>query len=250
MGKGQTYYFKSLDAIKKIANEEKIEVNGAMFEELFWEKYVGCDKNYQCIIKNLYKGSQNLRQAIISTLDVMAYSKKYKSFQNVEFVKLVRDMIGTADWDESLNDEYLDYKISDRKRIVNNIADILTTISNELDYRSNIAVQTTILPKIQPWELPIRDTRYAEILNNKSNYDPKKIASLKIEEEKLRSIFSVDNIRPSIILDLLIENWEYFWNFNTVYEAIQYCVILSDRVNDKPILRKKMRDFFRTSERR
>lgn len=249
MGKRQTYYFKTLEEIKEIASEEQIEANGAMFERLFWEKYVGYDKNYQCIMKELYEGSKNLRQAIIATLDIMAHSKQYMSFQNVEFVKLVRDMIGAAVWNSS-NDEYLDCRISDRKKIVNNIADILVVISKELDYRLNLVVQTTALQKIQPWELPVKDNRYSEILNDKCNYDPKKIAYLKIGEEKFRSELCADNICPSRMLDLLIENWQYLWSFDIVYEAIQYCVILSDRVIDKPILRKNMRDFFRTSKRR
>lgn len=243
MGKGQTYYFKSLDAIKKIANEERIEVNGAMFEELFWEKYVGSNKIYKGYMKELYGNEKTLRQIVINILDVMAYSTEYMNKQNLDFVKIVRDIIGSTVW-YSPTDNYTDYTLDNRETRVNNITNILSTIVRELENRSNIVEKIPVFKNMNPWEITVQDDRYAEILKNKVNYTPEKIAEFKIKEEKLRLSLNDDKILPGKILDLIVENWDYIWNFSSAYEAIEYCVVLSKDLCDKPLIRKKMRTFF------
>lgn len=242
-GKRQTYYFKTLDAMKEIAKEEQIEVNGSMLEALFWERYVGLDNTYKGYMKELYTGEKTLRQVIINILDVMAYSEEHMNKNNLEFVKIVRDILGSSVW-YNPSDNYTDYTLDNRETRVNNIANILGTIVRELENRSNIVEKTPIFQDMNPWELTVQDERYSEILKNKDNYTQSKIKEFKIKEEELRFSLNDDNILPRKVLDLIIENWDYFWRFSSVYEAVEYCVILSKELCDKPLIRKKMRTFF------
>lgn len=243
MGAGtrQTFYFKNLDALKEVAKEENIEVNGNTFEELFWDRYVGSDETYKSKMKMLYSGDKTLKETIMNVLDVMAYTPKYMKKDNVEFIRVVREALGAAEWFDP-EDNYTDYRLNNRETRVDNIADILGVIVRELEHRLAM-VKEPIFSSMKPWEIPVQDDRYSEILKNEANYDEVKIAEFKMKEERLRSSFT-DDITPGKALDLIIEYWEYMWNFSHVYEAVEYCVTLTEKLNDKPMIRKKMRAFF------
>lgn len=243
MGAGtrQTFYFKNLDALKEVAKEENMEVNGNTFEELFWQRYVGSDETYTNKVKMLYSGDKNLKETIMDVLDVMAYTPMHMKKDNVEFIKVVREAVGAAEWFDP-SDNYTDYRLNNRETRVDNIADILGVIVRELEHRSAM-VKEPIFGSMKPWEIPVQDDRYSEILKNEANYDEVKIAEFKMKEERLRSSFT-DDITPGEALDLIIEYWEFIWNFSHVYEAVEYCVTLTEKLNDKPMIRKKMRAFF------
>lgn len=240
-GKRQTFYFKNLDAIKEIAAEENMELNGSTFEELFWDRYVGEDETYKIKLKALYSGEQTLKQTILSILDTMAYTQKYKMKDNINFIKIVREIVGSADWFES-NDNYTDYRLSNRETRLDNIADIFAVIVREIEHRKKM-VNEPVFKDLNPWDIEVQDERYRDILNDETYYTDVKIEELKIKEAKLRKSFN-DNITPGKALDLIIEYWDYFWNFTNVYEAVEYCVTLTEKLTDKPLLRKKMRTFF------
>lgn len=240
-GQRQTHYFKDLNAIKEVAKEENIEVNGSTFEELFWDKYVGNDETYKSKLKALYSGEQTLKETIMNILDTMAYTPKYMVKDNIEFIKVVREAVGTADWFDP-KDNYTDYRLNNRETRVDNIADILGVIVRELEHRSNM-VKEPIFSSLKPWEIAVQDGRYSEILKDESNYNEVKIAEFKMKEEKLREAFN-DDITPGKALDLIIEYWDYMWNFSHVYEAVEYCVTLTEKLTDKPLIRRKMRTFF------
>lgn len=240
-GQRQTYYFKDLNAIKEIAKEENLEVNGSTFEELFWDKYAGTDETYKSKLKALYSGEQTLRDTIMNVLETMAYNTRYMKKDNLEFIKVVREVVGTAEWFDP-EDNYTDYRLDNRKTRVDNVADILGVIVRELEHRSNM-VKEPIFSSMKPWEIEVQDSRYATVLKDESNYDEVKIAEFKMKEAKLRASFTND-ITPGKALDLIIEHWDYMWNFSSVYEAVEYCITLSDKLNDKPLIRRKMRTFF------
>lgn len=240
-GQRQTHYFKDLNAIKEVAKEENIEVNGSTFEELFWDRYVGADETYKSKLKALYRGEQTLKETIMNILDTMAYTPKYMVKDNIEFIKVVRDAVGTADWFDP-KDNNTDYCINNRETIFKNIAKILGVIAEELEHRSNM-VKEPIFSSLKPWEIAVQDGRYSEILKDESNYNEVKIAEFKMKEEKLREAFN-DDITPGKALDLIIEYWGYMWNFSHVYEAVEYCVTLTEKLTDKPLIRRKMRTFF------
>lgn len=240
-GQRQTYYFKNLNAIKEIAKEENFEVNGSTFEELFWDKYAGTDETFKSKLKALYSGEQTLKEFIISVLETMAYNTSYMKKDNIEFIKAVREVVGTASWFAPA-DNYTDFRLDNRKAKLDNIADILSAIISELEHRSNI-VKKPIFNSMKPWEIDVQDSRYADILKDESNYQESKIAEFKMKEAKLRASFT-DDITPGKALDLIIEYWDYMWNFSSVYEAVEYCITLSENLNNKPLIRRKMRTFF------
>lgn len=244
MGAGtrQTFYFKNLDALKEVAKEENMEVNGNTFEELFWQRYVGSDETYTNKVKMLYSGDKNLKETIMDVLDVMAYTPMHIKKDNVEFIKVVREAVGAADWYDS-EDNYTDFRLDNRKTRLDVVADVLGTIVAELEGRIKIVQDMPALKDMKPWELPVQDERYEEILKNEANYSEAKIAEFKIKESKIKASFT-DDITPGRALDLIIEYWQYLWNFSFVYEAVQYCITLTKTLNDKPMIRKKMRAFF------
>lgn len=238
----KTFYYTELDAINRVAKEDDIDVNGAYFQKLFFDKHMGNDEQIQRILIRFYNDDINIKEVFMHVLDMMAYTPKYVKRGNVEFIKVIREAVGTADWYDS-EDNYTDFRLDNRKTRLDVVADVLGTIVAELEGRIKIVQDMPALKDMQPWELPVQDERYAEILKNEANYGEAQIAEFKIKESKIRAAFTED-ITPGRALDVIIEYWPYLWNFAFVYEAVQYCITLVKSLNDKPTIRKKMRAFF------
>lgn len=238
----KTYYYTELDAINRIAKEEDIDVNGALFQKLFFDKKLGTDELIQRILIRLYNGEINIKEAFMQILDMMAYTPKYTNPDNVDLIKVIREAVGAADWYDP-EDNYTDYRLDNRKTRLNVVADVLGTIVKELEGRIRLINDMPALKDMKPWSLPVQDERYSEILKDSENYTEAKIAEFKIKESKIRAAFTED-ITPGRALDVIIEYWPYLWNFSLVYEAVQYCITLVKSLNDKPMIRKKMRAFF------
>uniref|UniRef100_UPI001F20DFBD hypothetical protein n=1 Tax=Roseburia hominis TaxID=301301 RepID=UPI001F20DFBD len=246
MGTGtrQTFYYKNLDAMKELAKEENIEINGSFLEELFWDKFVGTDDDFKLNMKLLYSGKKSLKSIIQNIIELMAYNHKYMKKDNLEFIKIIREVIGLSDWSDP-EDNFTDYHISNRAFYVDRIARIFGIITKELEQRIELVKSPYFANQdYKPWMLEVQDKRRKDILEKEDNYSEIKIAEFKFREERLKNTFATNNT-PGQVIDLIIENWEYFWNYSSVYEAIEYCVTLSENLNDKPIIRKKMRAFFK-----
>ena len=238
----KTYYYTELDAINRIAQEEDIDVNGALFQKLFFDKKLGTDEQIQRILISFYNGEINIKEVFMHILDMMAYTPKYMKQDNVELIKVIRETVGAADWYDP-EDNYTDYRLDNRKTRLDVVADVLGTIVDEIEGRIRLIKDMPALKEMKPWELPVQDERYSEILKNEANYSEAKIAEFKIKESKIKAAFTED-ITPGRALDIIIEYWQYLWNFSFVYEAVQYCITLTKSLNDKPMIRKKMRAFF------
>lgn len=241
-GVRQTFYFKSLSGMKKLATEENIEVNGNTFEELFWEKYAGADANYNFQIRCLYNGEKTLQDVLQSFTEIQAYNEQYIKKGNVKFVKIVRTAIGSSEWIP--RGEYRgDYHVDNRIHHVDNLAEIFNVIARELEARVKVLEQPIFKHSdIKPWTLEVQDNRYEEILTNEANYSPAIIEQFKHKANYFLSAIE-ENTYPGQILDLIIANWDYFWNFTSTYEAVEYCIALSAKVTDKPLIRKSLREF-------
>ena len=145
-----------------------------------------------------------------------------------------------ASWDDP-KDNYTDYNLRNYDSRVYSIADILYFCWTKLKERMDMACNP-----LEAYKFPVQDTRYTAVLKNPENYDEAVIDNFKQKEKNLRDALKDSHITPARVLDLIIENWEYMWNFSTVYEAVQYCVTLSSTLQDKPQIRKNMRNFFRS----
>lgn len=238
----KTYYYTELDAINRIAQEEDIDVNGAYFQKLFFDKHMGADEQIQRILIPFYNEEIGIKEVFMHVLDMMAYTPKYMKKDNVEFIRVIREAVGAADWYDP-EDNYTDYRLDNRKTRLDVVADVLGTIVNEIEGRIRLINDMPALKEMKPWELPVQDERYSEILKNEANYSEAKIAEYKIRAERINAAFT-DDITPGKALELIIEYWQYLWNFSFVYEAVQYCITLTKSLNDKPMIRKKMRAFF------
>lgn len=241
-GTRQTFYLKTFEGMKKLADEEQIEVNGATFEDLFWCEYSGGDKNYTRQITRLYNGEQNFVHTLQNMTELMAYSEGYMKKENIEFLQVVRDAIGSSGWTDE--DVYKgDYHVGNREFQLDQIFDIFHIITDEIN--RNIELAETPLFKEQgkkPWEIPASDNRRKELLRNASIYSEAAIESLLQKEKVIRAELD-SGVTPGRALDLIIENWEYLWNYTSTYEAVEYCIVLSRQLTDKPLIRKKLRQF-------
>lgn len=241
-GTRQTFYLKTFEGMKMLAEEEQIEVNGATFEDLFWSEYSGGDRNFTQQIKWLYNGEQNFEHTLQNMTELMAYSEGYIKKENIEFLQLVRDAIGSSNWTEE--DVYKgDYSLVNREYHLDNIFDIFHIIADEI--KRNIELAETPLFKEQgkkPWEIPASDNRRKDILKDASNYSEAAIESLLQKEKVIRAELD-SGVTPGRAIDLIIENWEYLWNYTSTYEAIEYCIVLSRQLTEKPLIRKKLRTF-------
>ena len=137
-GTRQTFYLKTFEGMKELAEEEQIEVNGATFEDLFWNEYSGGDKNYTLQIKWLYNGNQNLENTLQNMTELMAYSEGYMKKENIDFLQVVRDAIGSSDWTDE--DVYKgDYHLGNREYHLDNVFDIFYIIADEIKRHKELA---------------------------------------------------------------------------------------------------------------
>lgn len=252
MGTGtrQTFYYKTLKGMRCLAEEEGIDLNGSLLEELFWDKYTGTDESYAVCMKNLYDGSRDLKQTLAGILEIMAYSDGHMVKENINFMRIVRDCIGSSEWCDK-GENYKDFRIDNKWRFVDELANIFASLANELEQRKAFVKDNTIMNETEPWDtsfLPATDKRREQFLSNKVNYENDAIEAFRIRgkilKEELRG-----NASPGRVLELIIGNWDFFWNYSSAYEAAEYCITLSD-INDRPLLRTRMRKFFQdVSER-
>lgn len=246
MGTGtrQTFYFKTLNGMRRLAEEEGIDLNGSLLEELFWSKYAGTDESYVVCMKNLYDGSNDLKQTLAKILEIMAYSEGHMVKDNINFITIVRDCIGSSDWYNE-GENYTDFNIDNKSRFIDAVADIFVILANELEQRKSFVQHTPIMSEIDPWDVshfPAVDNRYENFLTDPSNYENEAIEAFRFRGKKLKENLQ-ENISPGRVLEIIMENWDFFWPHSCVYELVEYCTILSC-INDRPLLRKRIRNFF------
>ncbi len=249
MGKGvrQTFYFKSLPGMKNVAEEEGEDVNGSVFETLYWNQYAGNDPNYRDYICAYYNGDISFKNCLQHMLHIMAYTPGYMKKENLEFVKCVRDAIGSSDWITPAQDakhEAGDYELGNRKYHLDNVFDIfdhiIWHIRNNIDFiENNKHFDGT---EYRPWTLPCQDKRYKEVLSNQLNYTDEAIHSFEYRIMMIRKEFEGD-ISPGRAMELIISNWDYLWQFSSAYEGIEYCLLLSRNLSENPAIRKQLRRF-------
>lgn len=236
--------------MRRLAEEEGIDLNGSLLEDLFWNEYTGTDEAYTFLMKNLYEGSRNLKQTMTGVLETMAYSEGHMVKDNVEFMKIVRDCIGSSDWCEN-DANYTDFRIDNRWRFVDTLADIFCILADELERRKSFVGTALIMRDVKPWDtslLPVTDKRREAFLTDEANYENDAVEAFRFRGQSLKKTFE-DNVTPGRVIDLIIENWDFFWNYSCTYEATEYCVTLSN-ISDRPLFRKRMRKFFREESER
>ena len=241
-GTRQTFYLKTFEGMKKLADEEQIEVNGATFEDLFWREYSGGDRNFTQQIKWLYNDEQDLEHTLQNMTEIMAYNEGYIKKENIEFLQVVRDAIGSSDWTDK--DVYKgDYHVGNREFQLDQIFDIFHIITDEINRNINLA-ETPIFNEqgTKPWEIPASDNRRKELLSDTSIYSEAAIESFLHKEKSIKAELN-SGVTPGRAIDLITENWTYLWNYTSTYEAIEYCIVLSRQLTDKPMIRKKLRQF-------
>lgn len=249
MGKGmrQTFYFKSLPGMKKVAEEEGEDVNGSVLETLYWNQYAGNDPNYRDYILLYYNGDISLKDCMQGMIHVMAYTPGYMKKDNLEFVKCVRDVIGGSEWITPAQDskhEAGDYALGNREYhldyVFNVFDNILWQIKNNIEFiNSTPIIEGT---DYKPWTLTAQDKRYKEVLSDQSNYTNEGIQQLEYRIRMIRKELEGE-ISPGRAMELIISNWDYLWQFKTTYEGIEYCLLLSRHLTEKPAIRRQLRHF-------
>ena len=73
MQKRFSLYLKERNEMEKLLKEEKLVLSSEVFEDCFWEKYIGTDKNFTFPLKNYYKGSSSFQLTLVIITEVVAY---------------------------------------------------------------------------------------------------------------------------------------------------------------------------------
>lgn len=244
-GTRQTFYFKDLDAIRNLAEDENMEINGSTFEELFWRDQVGEDVNFKSIARNMYSNDSKLSDRLQDVLNLMAYNEQYMNPNNVKFIQIIRDSLINSSWNDNEKNNYSDYRISNKESYVDSLSYIIRAYVQELEHRKNFVHSSPLLNgELEPWDMPVNDKRYVKILTNKDNYTDENIAHLKFIANNFEAGLKAAN-SPKEVVALIISNWDYLWNFSSTYEAVEYCVVLSNKVIDNALIKRNIRDFFK-----
>ena len=250
MGKGirQTFYFKDLEAMKNLAEDENMEVNGSTFEDLFWEKYAGSDANYKAIARELYSNDSKIGKCYQDVLQMMGYRDEYLDRNNLDFIKIIRESLNGAAWDNNEDTNFTDYRIENREFHIDNLSGIFKTIVTQLEFRKKFVNESKLLSEeLTPWDMTVQDERYKDILMTEANYSDKAIENFKYIAQSFEEGLK-QAITPKEVVDIIITNWEYLWNFASTYEAVEYCVVLANKLIDKPIIKRKIREFFKAKD--
>ncbi len=243
-GTRQTLYFKYMDVIKRIAEEENIEINGAFFEELFMNDFLSKDKNFKVHLLNYYSKDSDLdfRDCLARLTELMAYNPEYTEYDNIDFVKVVRAAIGDSPWfsETELHNHYTgDYSLDNKHTYVDSAFSVFENAINMVLDNKKFAKENNIE---EPWTLKASDKRYNEIINKEEYYSEEGLNSLEIRIKKIRKELNTD-LAPGFILDMIIANWDFLWNFKSTYEAIEYCIRLASNISDNPSILKQLRAF-------
>lgn len=71
-GKRLTLYFRYMDEMRKISEEENIQMNGSMLEELFFQRYLGENENLSVLLKLYYSGQMTYRNMLSGIIEYLA----------------------------------------------------------------------------------------------------------------------------------------------------------------------------------
>ncbi len=243
-GKRATLYFKNYESLKNIAEEENIELNGATLEQVYLNLHLGEDEKYQFYLKSLYNGDIDLRETLSRMIRLQAYNDNYMRKDNIELVKVIRDATGTSQWYK--DGRYAgDYALERREYYIDCMSEIYGAIARMIERNINLSESKGFEEyKDTPWRIPSQDLRYKKTLQDKNNYSRTVIQLFLQREADFKSEVEAST-RPGQILDLLLNGWEYFWNFKTTYEAIEFCLALTENISDNALIRKRVREFSR-----
>ena len=175
-------------------------------------------------------------------LEMEAYDISYMQKNNKTLISIIRDSIGTSKWAErsQINWECGDYIYSTRESSIDYAFNAIDAVIFHL--KNNLSVYKENESFGKPWTWPVGDSRHAEILTNENYYKPGAIEQLEQRLTQIRKRLEGD-ITPGEAIDLILENWDYLWNYNTTYEAVEACVLLADHIADNKIIRRRLRDF-------
>lgn len=245
----KTLYWPHTNATKQISEEDDEQLNGALYENTYFKEKFGTDEAYNRELLKMYDGEQDMQETLRNMTTIQAYNKAYQTTENKSFINAVRMAIGTSDWDQNPENPG-DYREDKRKYFIDILTEIPEKITRDLKERKQIAQEEFYAQaEIKPWELNIGDERYAEILGNEENYSDKNIAAYELDEKNFKRELEAAK-KPGQILDVIEKYWDYLWKFQCSYEAVEFCIALSENITDNTIIRKKLRNFTKDFSKR
>ena len=242
-GKRLTLYFRYMDEMRKISEEENIQMNGSMLEELFFQRYLGENENLSVLLKLYYSGQMTYRNMLSGIIEYLAYDSEHRKSQNLEFLKLMIEIVGSSDW-RSGNVIEGDYTNRNRKDHVDRIFNIMDILKMHIQERKDLCESSPALKaaNIKPWTMEVNDQTKVDILTKKETYEDMYIEMLDHRRDTILRELN-NGVTPGRALELIAENWEYLYPYQSTYEAIEYCAKIAENLNENNILKKKIRRF-------
>lgn len=242
MGTGyrQTYYYKGKEGMERIAKEEKLELNGALLERCFYEKYLGDDEDLSVLMRAYYNNDIDYRELFYRVLSNMEVREEFLVHENIGIVYIVKKVLDGSKW---RTDDHIsgDFTIEKRRRWTEYPADIIGNIIWHIETQIELAKGDQ-----KPWELDFsNDSRYHEFVTDKKNYTDEGLAFLKRKLDLINHVIDGSKTGPADIIDLIISNWSYLYRFSNIYTTLQYCVEFADHLNDSETISKSLREYCR-----
>lgn len=175
-------------------------------------------------------------------LEKAAYQPEYMTPAMKEFLELLAEATTGGDFAD-FPENWSDFMVTKYEIYVATLISIPKTLIREIEERISFCKQHPDY-NLKPWELPVSDKRREAFLKNKLAYTKSNIMVLKYRAHELERRI-IEGFSPKDVLLTIVEYWELLWNYQSTYEAAEYCVILTDFFWMDKVMWKKFRNYFK-----
>lgn len=242
MNKRMSLYLKDVESMEKIMREENRELTSEIFESAFWEIKLGRDEDFRGILKNLYSGNFTMRRTLSSILEVVAYNEARRTPNKVRLAEIIKQAVSGKKWREDWAMECGDYNPKRREPWLRVIYEVYERLVRDMENCENLIKSSELFEDKKPWEISANDGITEERYFKKAEF--------KVRAEILKRQVEDSEISAEEVVTLIIENFDVLHEYQSTYEALEYCIMCVQEVNDKEIIRKNLREFCCEVERK
>ena len=230
MQKRFSLYLKERNEMEKLLKEEKLVLSSEVFEDCFWEKYIGTDRNFTFPLKNYYKGSSSFQLTLVIITEVVAYDPVRRKPTCKTLADIVKQAVRGHSWVPE-NVWVGDYERDNKDRWLGCIYEILENVVEKIDLFSSIFKDE------YPWNsAAAKEANITKDVFLRRNY-------LEICANNYKDKIQNNKLSPEQAVDLIIENFEFMYQNQSTYEALIFCLLMSNGLNEKEFIMHDLRNF-------
>lgn len=232
---------RSEKIVNSILKEEGLELNDDTLVSSVMAKYGSIDPNHAKQLEFLYDGSWSFRRTAAAVVEGYYRHPQPEIFNLVPLIKfLSKHLDGIPFMDEWNPEKSGDYDPTRAAHFLDAEYKLFGSYQREgeqIDYLHSEA-------KKELYPYPKGDNHESRIITNHQLYNLYINGWFKKQEDKIAKIILSKDLTPSIALNVLAENWEWYVTptaFRNMTHDIEYCIYCAEEFPDNPEARKEFR---------